>query len=108
MTKDSLFKCSCRCNVDSLRNLILMTIEITISFNIYLSLMLIRWYCFCPKFFLQNSRKVPESFLSEVVSPKLVRPKVFDCNVIASHLFSLCVQVTTGPDKQTLFKSFDR
>ena len=37
---------------------------------------------FCPKVFLSEIlEKASESFLSEVVFPKVFRPKVFDVNV---------------------------
>ena len=49
--------------------------------------MLVLWYHICPKVFLSEiPEKASESFLSEVVLPKLFRPKVFDFNVQENQL----------------------
>ena len=50
---------------------------------------------FCPKVFLSEIlEKASESFLSEVVFPKVFRPKVFDVNVHSGlTMLNLCLNL---------------
>ena len=49
--------------------------------------MLVFWYRVCLKVFLSEiPQKASESFLSEVVLPKLFRPKVLDFNVFLKQI----------------------